>query len=154
MKIEEKLIEEQRLAIISYIGNVEDMGILIGKLMAWAENNKVQVTGPPFAIYYTSPKDTSPEEMVYDMGIPVSKDTELSEEGEIKVVDLLEHKVLSTMHKGSYNDLSKSYAEMAEYSIKNKYDVIGSPKEIYFNSPHEVSENELLTEIQFPVIKM
>jgi effector-binding domain-containing protein len=43
---------------------------------------------------------------------------------------------------------------MAEYSIKNKYDVIGSPKEIYFNSPHEVAEEELLTEIQFPVIKM
>jgi effector-binding domain-containing protein len=154
MKIEEKTIEEEKLAVISYKGNVEDMGILIGKLMAWVETNKIKVIGPPFAIYYTSPQNTAPEEMVYDMGIPVSEDTELSDNGEIKVVELLEHKVLSTMHKGSYNNIAKSYKEMADYSIKNNYDIIGSPKEIYFNSPHEVGEDELLTEIQFPVIKM
>jgi AraC family transcriptional regulator len=154
MKIEDKIIEEERLAIMNYKGNVEDMGILLGKLMAWAEVNKVQVVGAPFAIYYTSLENTDPENMIYDMGIPVSKETELSEEGEIKVVDLLEHRVLSTTHKGSYKELSKSYKEMVEHSIKNNYDIIGSPKEIYFNSPHEVQEEDLLTEIQFPVIKM
>ncbi|KZX15267.1 DNA gyrase inhibitor [Methanobrevibacter cuticularis] len=154
MKIEDKVISDERLAIINYKGNVEDMGILLGKLMAWAEVNKIQLAGAPFAIYYTSPEKTAPEEMIYDMGIPVSKDTEISEEGEIKIVDLLEHRVLFTMHKGSYKDLPNSYKEMVEYSIKNDYDIIGSPKEIYFNSPHEVPEEELLTEIQFPVIKM
>ena len=154
MKIEDKIIEDERLAIINYKGNVEDMGILLDKIMAWAEVKKIQMTGPPFSIYYTSPQNTAPEEMVYDMGIPVSKDTELSDEGEIRVVDLLEHRVLSTMHKGSYSNLADSYKEMVDYSIKNNYDIIGSPKEIYFNSPYEVSEEELLTEIQFPVIKM
>ena len=154
MKIDDKIIGDERLAIIRHKGNVEDMGILLGKLMAWAENNKIQVTGAPFAIYYTSPENTAPEEMVYDMGIPVSEKAELSEKGEIIVVDLLEHRVLYTKHKGSYKDLPKSYKEMVDYSIKNNYDIVGSPKEIYFNSPHEVSEEELLTEIQFPVIKM
>jgi len=154
MKIEEKKIDEERLAVINYKGNVEDMGILLGKLMAWAEVSKIQVTGAPFAIYYTSPQNTAPDEMVYDMGLPVSKDTELNDEGEIRVVELLEHTVLSTLHKGSYKDLANSYKEMVDYSIENKYDIIGSPKEIYFNSPHEVPEEELLTEIQFPVIKM
>jgi effector-binding domain-containing protein len=154
MKIEDKVIEEQRLAIINYKGNVEDMGILIEKLMAWTVLEKVQVMGPPFAIYYTQAQNTAPEEMIYDMGIPISKDTELSDDGEIKVVDLIEHRTLSIMHKGSYKELPNSYKEMVEYSIKNNYDIIGSPKEIYFNSPYEVLEDELLTEIQFPVIKM
>ncbi|MEA4956215.1 hypothetical protein SDC9_03604 [bioreactor metagenome] len=154
MEIEDKIVEEQRLAIINYIGNVKDMGILIAKLLAWAEVKKVEVIGNPFSIYFTSPQNTDPEEMVYDMGIPISKDTELSEEGEIKVVELLEHRVLSTIHKGSYETLKQSYEKMVEYSIKNNYDIIGSPKEVYINSPHEVPENELLTEIQFPVIKM
>lgn len=154
MKIKDKIISDSRLAIINYKGNVEDMGILLGKLMAWAEVNKIQVIGAPFAMYYTSPENTAPEEMIYDMGIPVAEDTELSEEGEIKVVDLLEHRVLSLTHKGPYKDLSNDYKEMVEYSIKNNYDIIGSPKEIYYNSPHEVPEEELITEIQFPVIKM
>jgi effector-binding domain-containing protein len=30
----------------------------------------------------------------------------------------------------------------------------GAPIEIYFNSPMEVSERELLTEVQFPVVQM
>jgi effector-binding domain-containing protein len=154
MEIKDKIIEEEKLAVINYKGNVEDMGILLAKLMGWAEANKFQLAGAPFAIYYTSPDNTAPEEMVYDMGIPVSKDTELSDEGEIKIVELLEHRVLSTVHKGSYKELPGSYKAMAEYSIENNYDIIGSPKEVYFNSPHEVPEEELLTEIQFPVIKM
>lgn len=154
MKIEDKIIKDEKFAIINYKGNVEDMGILIGKLLAWAEVNKIQLAGAPFAIYYTSPQNTAPEEMIYDMGILVSEDTEISEEGEIKVVELLKHRVLSVMHNGSYKDLPDTYKEMVEYSIKNNYDIIGSPKEIYYNSPHEVPEEELLTEIQFPVIKM
>lgn len=154
MEIEDKIIEEERLAIINYKGNVEDMGILIAKLLSWAEANKIKVVGSPFSIYFTSPQNTKPDEMVYDIGIPVSKDTELIEEGEIKVVELLEHRVISIIHKGSYETLSESYKEMVEYSIKHDYDIIGSPKEIYINSPHEVQEEDLLTEIQFPVIKM
>jgi len=154
MEIEDKIIEDSKLAIINYKGNVEDMGILLGKLLAWAEINEIQVTGAPFAIYYTMPENTAAEEMIYDMGIPVSQEVELSDEDEIKVVELIEHRVLSIVHKGSYNNLPNSYKEMVEYSIKNNYDIIGSPKEIYFNSPHDVPEEELLTEIQFPVIKM
>jgi len=154
MEIEDKIIEEQKLAIINYKGNVKDMDILIAKLLSWAEAKKVEIIGNPFSIYFTSPQNTKPEEMIYDIGFPVSKDTELSEEGEIKVVELLEHRVISIVHKGSYEKLNESYKEMVEYSIKNNYDIIGSPKEVYINSPHEVPENELLTEIQFPVIKM
>lgn len=154
MIIEDKIIEEERLAIINYKGNVENMGILLEKLMVWVEINEIKVIGTPFAIYYTSPENTAPENMIYDMGISVAEETEISEEEDIKVVDLLEHRVLSTTHKGSYKELHNTYKEMVEYSIKNNYDIIGSPKEIYFNSPHGVSEDELITEVQFPVIKM
>jgi effector-binding domain-containing protein len=154
MKIEDKVISDSRLAIINYKGKIKDMKILIRKLMTWIEANKIQTVGFPFAIYYTSLKNTAPEEMIYDIGIPITKDTELSEKGEIKVVDLLKHRVLSITHKGSYKNLHNTYKEIIEYSIKNNYDIIGSPKEIYHNNPHEVLEEKLLTEIQLPVIKM
>lgn len=154
MKIEDKIIEEEKLAIINYKGSVKDMEILISKLTTWVEVNKLEVTGPPFAIYYTTPGSVDDDKMIYDMGIPIANDSEVEGNDEINIVELLEHRVLAILHKGSYTSLNESYKEMVEFSIKNNYDIIGSPKEIYFNNPHEVPEEELLTEIQFPVIKM
>jgi len=40
-----------------------------------------------------------------------------------------------------------------EYAVENGYLIAGPVTEIYLNNPLEVSENELLTEVQFPVIK-
>jgi len=154
MTITDKIIEEEKLAIINYKGPVEYMEVLISKLTTWVEFNKVEATGPPFAIYYTIPGSVDNDQMVYDMGIPIANDSEVEDDGEINIVELLEHRVLSIIHNGSYSTLKKSYKKMVDYSIKNNYDIIGSPKEIYFNSPHEVPEEELKTEIQFPVIKM
>jgi effector-binding domain-containing protein len=34
-----------------------------------------------------------------------------------------------------------------EYIMKNGYEIVGAPMEIYLNNPREVSENELLTEV-------
>ncbi|MDR2830132.1 MAG: GyrI-like domain-containing protein [Methanobrevibacter sp.] len=157
--IKEKNVEDQKMAIMNYKGNVKDMDILIAHLMTWCEFENVKVKGYPFSIYYTSPKNTNPNEMIYDIGIEVNEDTELTghehgSTGRIQVVELLSHKVLYKIHKGSYETLDKSYKELASHAIENNYDIIGSPKEIYLNSPHEVKKEELLIEIQFPVIKM
>ena len=85
-----------------------------------------------------------------DMDVLVSKLT-----GEIRIVTLIEHKVLSGIHNGSLDNIQESYNIMAEYSIENKYDIIGSPKEIYIKNKYEVdNEEDLVTEIQLPVIKM
>jgi effector-binding domain-containing protein len=151
-KIEDKIIADQQMAVINYKGHVEDMSILLAQLMGWAEVNNVKVTGPPFAIYYNRSMSVKPDKMIYDMGIPVKTDSDGTDK--IHVVELLEHRVLSILHEGSYKTLEKSYKQLAEYSIKYNYDIIGSPKEVYLNSPHEVIEDDLLTEIQFPVIKM
>jgi effector-binding domain-containing protein len=158
-EIKEKLVEDQKMAIMSHKGNVKDMGVLIAQLATWSEVENVKVKGYPFSIYYTSIKTTTPDEMIYDMGIEVDEDTELTGHvhgavDKIEVVELLSHHVLYKIHKGSYNTLGNSYKKLADYSIENNYDIIGSPKEIYYNNPFEVEEDELLTEIQFPVIKM
>jgi len=38
--------------------------------------------------------------------------------------------------------------------IEDGYQMTGAPLEIYFNSPIEVPETDLLTEVQFPVVKI
>ena len=49
----------------------------------------------------------------------------------------------------------EAWITLAEYSIENKYDIIGSPKEVYIKNKFEVeNEEDMITEIQLPVIKM
>jgi effector-binding domain-containing protein len=151
MHIEEKVVEEEQLALINHRGAPEDMGKLIYEISAWAEDNKITLSGPPFAIYYTSPQDNA-EDIVYDIGFPVAGEVVGNER--IIIANVPEHKVVYALHKGPYADIPLVYQSLVEFVMINKYDVIGSPKEIYFNSPEEVSASELLTEVQFPVIKM
>lgn len=152
MIIEEKKIDDEKIAVINYKGSVENMGLLIDELLAWGETNKIEFIGAPFAIYYTSPQAETGEEMVYDVGFQILSEVETTER--IQIGEVVAHTVISVVHKGEYEKLPETYKKMVEYSIENNYDIIGSPKEIYYNSPHEVSQSELLTEIQFPVIKM
>lgn len=151
MQIEEKVVAEEQHALINYIGPVEDMIDLINEIAAWIEDNKIQVAGSPFAIYYASPKNDA-EKVTYDIGFPVLG--EIQGTSRIVIATIPEHTVISAKYKGPYSDLPDVYKAMVEFVMINKYDVIGSPKEVYYNSPEDVSVNELVTEVQFPVIKM
>ena len=152
MKIEDKIVEDQKWAVINHKGPIGDIEVLIAQLFGWVESENVELVGAPFAMYYTRPTNSKEDDVVYDVGVPIASDypgTDL-----IKIVDMLEHKVLAIIHKGSYDTINESYQKIVDYSIENKYDIIGSPREIYFNSPLDVSEDELITEIQLPIIKM
>lgn len=150
MKIESKTIEEKQVASISYKGPVENMGDIIGELINELMNKGLKITGPPFVAYYTSPMEVTPEKMEYDVGIPFQG--ELKGEGKISVKILPEHQVLSTIYQGPYVGVGSTYGMIMEHIFKKGYHIIGVPRETYLNNPGEVSENELLTEIQFPII--
>jgi AraC family transcriptional regulator len=152
LKIEEKIVEEEQLALITRIGLLEEMDEVMDEVKTWIEDNEVEVAGPPFAIYYTNHQKNPDEKFKFDVGYPVVGDLESS--GNVMVVSLLEHTVVYSIFKGPYSKLSEVYAAMVEFVLANNYDVIGSPKEIYHNSPEDVPAGDLLTEVQFPVIKM
>ncbi|MGC9516408.1 MAG: GyrI-like domain-containing protein [Methanomicrobiales archaeon] len=152
MEIVEKVVPEIQIAYIFHTGAPEAMPELIGKVVGWVMEKGMQIVGPPFGIYYNSPEEVGMENMQYDVGIPVVG--EISDEGDIKIKKIPQRTVLSTIHKGPYNEVGPVYGKVYEYSVKNGYAMVGAPVEIYLNDPMEVSESELLTEIQFPVQKV
>lgn len=155
MEIVEKTIEDQKVAIMNYKGSLNDMEVLIGKLTGWVEVEEIETIGNLFAIFYNNPRTAKENEVVYDVGIPINPDLDPDETEEIRIVNIIEHKVLSGIHKGSLDNIQETYNIMAEYSIENKYDIIGSPKEVYIKNKFEVeNEDDMITEIQLPVIKM
>ena len=155
MEIREKTIEHQKVAIMNYKGSLNDMEVLIGKLTGWIEVEEIETIGNLFAIFYNNPRTAKENEVVYDVGIPINPELDPDETEEIRIVNIIEHKVLSGIHNGSLDNIQETYNVMAEYSIENKYDIIGSPKEVYIKNKFEVeNEEDMITEIQLPVIKM
>jgi AraC family transcriptional regulator len=152
MEIKLKKTEEQQVAYIFYTGPVEDMGDLIGEIVDWMMDQKVDMNGPPYSAYYTSPSEVAPEDMQYEMGVPF--DGMASEAGNVKIKNFPVQQVLYTIHKGPYSEVGPVYEVLMNKVIEEDYQMVGAPIEIYFNSPMEVPEIDLLTEVQFPVIKM
>jgi AraC family transcriptional regulator len=152
MEIELKKTEEKQVAYIFYTGPVEDMGDLIGEIVDWMMNQNVEMTGPPYSAYYTSPAEVAPEDMQYELGVPFLG--EASEAGKVKIKNMPIQQVLSALHKGPYNEVGSVYEILMNKVIEDGYQMTGAPLEIYFNSPMEVPETDLLTEVQFPVVKI
>ncbi len=152
MKIKLKTVEETHVASISHVGPVEDMGKIIGELAGWIMQRGLQIAQSPFVVYYTSPMEVMADKMEYEVGIPFMGDTDEDERVKIKIMP--KHKVLSTIYKGPYAEIAPVYGEMMQHIMGEKYEMIGAPREAYLNSPGEVPENELLTEVIFPIIDL
>ena len=154
MEIKTKTIPDQKLAIINYKGPMNDLDILVSKLMGWIDSEEITVESEPFIIYYSPRYAVNEGDAVYDVGI-VILDDDADEYDMVRVVDLVSHEVLSGIHVGSNEKIMESYEEMIEFAGKNNYDVIGSPKEVLIKSKFNAEEGEeYITEIQLPIIKM
>ena len=87
------------------------------------------------------------------MGIVVKEDAD--EKDMIRVVDMVEHKMLCGIHEGPTDNIMDTYAKLVDVAQANNYDIIGSPKEVFIKSIYNCdNEDEFLTEIQLPIIEM
>lgn len=150
-----KMVDEMRAACIFNKGAVgaigDDMGRLIGELMEWVMKEGLQIAGPPFAVYYSSPEEMARGEIQFEVGISFVGEAQAGNNVQIKTFPA--QNVLSAIHKGRYNQIAPVYAALMEYATKNGFEVIGPPMELWLTNPMEVAESELLTEVRFPVAK-
>ena len=151
MKIEEKTISEMQVAFILYKGSYEKIPELLGTVVGWLMARKLQIQMPIYGTYYNSPMEVSPEDLKYEVGAAFLGKAE--PEGDIQIKKIPEHKVLSTVFKGPYGEANSVYNAIFEYAANKGYQISGPVTESYLNSPDEVSEQDLLTEVMFPVIE-
>ena len=153
MESEVKVIPEQKLGVINYKGPIEDLDILVSKLMGWVDAEEIDYEGEPFIVYFSPRHEVNDGDAVFDVSIVIKEDAE--EQDIIRVVDMIEHKVLSGVHYGSVDNILDTYAELVEVAQENHYDIIGSPKEVLIKGFHNCdNEEDFVTEIQLPIIEM
>ena len=72
----------------------------------------------------------------------------------VKFIEIPEVEVVSIYHKGSYNNLRESYDIILKFIESNSYQIIDNVRECYIDGCwNKESEEDYLTEIQFPVTK-
>lgn len=152
MEVVEKRIEEARVAYIPYMGSYDKIPELMQEVGEWLSEKDLQMTGRVYGTYFNSPEDTPAENLQYEIGFAF--EGEAMQEGKVGIKEIPEHTVLAAMHKGPYTEVGPVIHAVADYAVKNGYDIVGPVTEAYLNSPMEVPESELLTEVQFPVIKL
>ena len=153
MESEVKVSPEQKLGVINYKGPISDLEILVSKLMGWVDAEEIEYEGEPFVVYFSPRHEVNQGDAVYDVSLVIKEDAD--EKDMIRVVDMIENKVLSGIHYGSVDNIMDTYAELVEIAQANHYDIIGSPKEVLVKNFHNCDdENDFVTEIQLPIIEM
>jgi effector-binding domain-containing protein len=59
--------------------------------------------------------------------------------------------VVSTIHRGSYDEMASSYAAIITWMDKHGLEPSGAPREYYLNDLATTKPDDLLTEIAFPI---
>ena len=151
MEIELKKVGEMQVAYIAHVGPYGEVGPLFAEIAGWLAGKGLQISGPPFGIYYDNPEVVPAEKLRCEVGFPFIGETQ--GEGRIKVKKIPGREVLSGIHKGPYREVGPVYEALTRHAVKKGYSIVGAPVEIYLNAPGEVPESELLTEVQIPVTK-
>lgn len=124
-------------------------------LYEWIEHYGLQPTGMPEAIFLTRPDITPESDAEYELWAPIAGGAGKTspEEDGIGVKRVEPETVASAMHKGSYDAVAEVYQELNEWVGIHGYEVVGPPREVYYNGPGDVPPSEYVTEVQFPVAK-
>lgn len=151
MTIEVKKVDEYQVAFIPVKGSYEKIPETLGEVVEWLMTKNVEIQMPIYGLYYNSPMEVSEDELEWEVGAAFMGD--LEGKGKIQVKTVPEHTVVSTVFKGPFSEANSVYGDMFEFAASNGYEIAGPVLESYLNSPDEVPESELLTEVQFPVVK-
>lgn len=147
--MEIKNVKKQKTLMVRMTAPVsklpEIMGEVYGELGAYLGRKGIDFAGAPYAMYY----NMDMEALDVEMGFPVISDD--TGEGRIKTGEIPAGKVAATVHVGPYTKLEESYNKLIGYVKDQGLEVTEWMYEYYLNSPMEVKEEELQTEICYPI---
>jgi len=126
---------------------------LIGEICACVgspenQRNRVKVTGPVMFLCH----DEEYKEIGADIEIALPVSGRISvEDPKIEVKTLPAIRAVSVVYRGPYPGVEAGYDRIFSYARENNLETLSPCRELYFNDPAKVPEEELMTEVQIPV---
>jgi len=147
MNFESKIalaIKKQAISMDAVLDALDEMG---GKIMAYLGEQGRQVVCAPYLLYTNCSEDYSQFDI--EFGFPV--DAEMPVDGDLFMSKTYGGKAIAATHKGAYKDLETTYTALMDYAKENSLTLTGEYYDYYLNNPEETPENELLTQVVFPI---
>ena len=146
--MEIKTVEAKKAAMVRSTVPLSELSQLMGKAFGtigtMAQQGKLQIMGPPFALYHNMDMNA----LDVEVGFPVATDVENHDE--VKTGIIPGGRVATAIHKGPYAQMERTYKELQAFvASKGEQADESMMYEYYLNDPAKVSEEDLLTEIYF-----
>ena len=125
------------------------MGRVFGEIFRYLGPKGINPTGPPVAVYYSSP-DSDPVD--FEVCVPVPSG--VTGEGKVKAKTLPGGRMASLIYVGPYREIGFAYSILTQWIEKSEYSPAGPCREVYLKGPQETSNpEEYRTEILKPIEK-
>ena len=132
-------------------GPFDQMPQKLGGLMAEIQKQNLGMLGGPSTIYYNSPDQVAPEELRWDVCVPVHAMEKVAPpliKGEYKYPLVAEF-----LYKGPYESVGSAYPPLMQFIAKMGYKVSGPACETYMDDPASTAAAECRTLIVVPIQK-
>lgn len=146
----------QRVLGMRRKGAYREIAVMLPGVFEFAFSKNVQIAGYPVFICH----EITPEEVKkadndgnadIEVAVPISGSVEITGNEEIREYELPGGKMARIVHKGPYEECSRTYEKLFSWIAEKGKKIIGPIREIYFNDPREVPPEEILTEIYAPL---
>ncbi len=137
---------------ITHKGSFSQIQNVMGQLMMNSQAQNIHPAGPPFGVYYVDPEDVKPEELVWEVGFPITAQAMPMAPLEKKQWNYLQ--VATAIHTGPYEKAGETINKILEWMEANDYVQAGPILERYLTMPTPTTKPEdLKSEIWIPCQK-
>ncbi len=149
MEVKVEVVEtvEQPVLSIKIITSVDKLPMVIGesyhKIGSYLGELGKGPVDVPFVAYF----NMDMENLSVEIGFPIAEI--VPDKDNMKASSIPAGKKAIAIHKGPYEDMTKTYDEIVKWIAKNNLNPTGVVYEHYYNGPDEVPMSELLTRIVF-----
>ena len=150
MNVEIRNMPKTRLAVVEHRGDPGLVGESVGKLIAWAKAQTINLKPKPgdaFGFGYDDPNTTPAADFRMDLGIKIPENLKL-DQGIVVEKYLPAGRYAVVMHKGPKNNLGDTIYPMYREWLPASGEQLGDLPCVfcYYNFDYEVAETEALTE--------
>jgi effector-binding domain-containing protein len=149
-----KTTDPETVAFVAMQGPYEQIPEAMGRLYGWVGQHGLQPVGMPAGVYLTDPA-AGQEQARWEVRTPVAGDVPDMpiDDACCGIKHVYPHLVAFAMHKGPYETIGTTYADLASWIAANGFEVVGPPEELYYSDPATTAPDDYLTEIRFQVAK-
>ncbi len=132
-------------------GSYDQHTDVIGKLMDYAKGLGEACTGAPFGRYFNNPMEVKPEELLWEVGVPIAEGTEVEAPFETQTIP--GGLVAYTTHIGPHEECGKLWPGVYMWLGMNGYQPSGPSLAVWMGDPEKTGEEGPMTELRAPVTK-